>query len=105
MAKDLLTLLLLQHLKELRIPEPELEYQFDPMRRWRFDLAWVRQRLALEIEGGVWTGGRHVRPVGYVGDLEKYNRATVLGWRLLRVARSSVENGGAAKLVKEAWIS
>jgi len=71
---------------KLGIPAPEREYRFDPERRWRFDFAWPGLKVAVEIEGGVWIRGRHVRPAGYLGDLEKYNRAVVLGWRVLRYA-------------------
>jgi hypothetical protein len=67
------------------LPVPTAEFQFDPQRRWRFDYAWPgRLNVALEIEGGVWTRGRHVRGVGYLRDMEKYNRAVELGWRVLR---------------------
>jgi len=72
--------------RKLGLPAPECEYRFDPERRWRFDFAWPSLQIAVEIEGGVWIRGRHVRPVGYLGDLEKYNRAVVLGWRVLRYA-------------------
>lgn len=65
-------------------PEPVREYQFHPDREWRFDFAFPLHKLAIELEGGVHSGGRHVRGTGYVNDLEKYNAATMLGWRLLR---------------------
>jgi very-short-patch-repair endonuclease len=71
---------------KLGLPAPECEYRFDAERRWRFDFAWPNLKLAVETEGGVWIRGRHVRPVGYLADLEKYNRAVVLGWRVLRYA-------------------
>lgn len=63
---------------------PTLEYRFAPPRLWRFDLAFVHWRVGVEIEGGVWVHGRHVRGQGYESDLEKYNAAVELGWRLLR---------------------
>ena len=62
----------------------ESEYRFHPTRRWRFDYACKALRLAIEVEGGVWTKGRHTRGCGFVGDMEKYNTAAVLGWRILR---------------------
>jgi very-short-patch-repair endonuclease len=64
---------------------PHTEYRFAPPRRWRFDYAWPTQRIALEVEGGAWTRGRHTRGKGFIADMEKYNVATVMGWRLLRV--------------------
>lgn len=69
--------------KKLPAPTPELE--FAPDRKWRFDYAWESAKLALEVEGGVWTEGRHTRGSGFVKDMDKYNAAAVLGWRLLRV--------------------
>ena len=67
------------------LPEPEREYRFAPPRRWRFDFAWPKRRLAVEIEGGVHSGGRHVRGQGFVDDAEKYLGAIVLGWTVIRV--------------------
>ncbi len=40
--------------------------------------------VAVEIEGGIWTGGRHTRGKGYQGDMEKYNAAQLYGWKVLR---------------------
>ena len=68
----------------LGLPVPVAEFRFALPRRWRFDYAWPDYLVALEIEGGVWTGGRHVRPSGFLGDMLKYNCAAVLGWRVLR---------------------
>ncbi len=53
-------------------------------RDWRFDLAWPDQRVAVELEGGTWVQGRHIRPAGYRSDCEKYNVAQLLGWIVLR---------------------
>ena len=69
--------------KELR-QECVKEYRFHPKRKWRFDYAFPAVKLALEVEGGVWTRGRHTRPQGFLNDIEKYNTATLLGWRVLR---------------------
>jgi hypothetical protein len=66
------------------IPAPVAEYRFALDRRWRFDWAWPDQLIALEVEGGVWSGGRHTRGAGFAGDIEKYNRAALAGWRVLR---------------------
>lgn len=75
---------------------PVAEYRFDRVaigkpRGWRFDFAWPESKVALEVEGGVWTEGRHVRGAGFVEDMEKYNRAAVLGWRIVRVLPEQVE--------------
>ncbi len=62
----------------------EPEYRFHPDRRWRADLADPNKKIMIEIEGGVFVYGRHNNAVGYVKDMEKYNVATHLGWRVLR---------------------
>ncbi len=66
------------------LPEPTLEHRFAPPRQWRFDLAWPELKLAVECEGGIWTGGRHTRGKGFEDDCVKYNAAALLGWTLLR---------------------
>ena len=60
------------------------EFRFHPVRRWRFDFAIPELKLAIEIEGGSWTQGRHTRGKGYQGDIEKYNTAQLMGWKILR---------------------
>lgn len=67
----------------LTTPTPEFKYH--EKRRWRIDYAFVEHKIALEVEGGVWSNGRHTRGSGFVKDMEKYNALAVNGWRLLRV--------------------
>ncbi len=78
------------------------EHRFCPGRKWAFDLAWLPERLAVEVEGGVWTGGRHTRGSGFVKDCEKYNTATMDGWRVLRVHTGTVGDGTGWKMVARA---
>lgn len=66
----------------------EKEYRFHPIRRWRFDFADLDNKIGIECEGGAFINGRHSRGTGMVKDTEKYNQATILGWRLLRYASS-----------------
>ncbi|MBU2061919.1 MAG: hypothetical protein KKH44_08765 [Bacteroidetes bacterium] len=73
----------LQLLKKEKLPLPEVEYRFCG-RRWRFDYAYPDRKIAIEQEGAVWVSGRHTRGSGFVKDMEKYNQAAILGWRLLR---------------------
>ena len=60
------------------------EHIFYPGRKWRIDFAIVDLKIGIEIEGGVWSGGRHTRGNGFVDDMEKYNAAVTLGWVILR---------------------
>lgn len=95
------------------LPEPKKEYRFAPPRRWRFDYAWLDEAmtriglgdahlLALEVEGGVFISGRHSRGAGMIKDMEKYNQATLLGWRVLRVTPKQIADGSALTLVEQA---
>jgi hypothetical protein len=69
---------------------PEPEYKFHPTRRWKFDFCFPNHMVAVEIEGGAWTNGRHTRGKGFIGDMEKYNAATELGWKILRYTPSDL---------------
>ena len=60
------------------------ELQFHPVRKWRFDYAFSDLKVAIEIDGAVWTQGRHNRPAGYLADIEKLNTAASMGWLVLR---------------------
>jgi hypothetical protein len=66
---------------ELPIPTPE--HRFAPPRRFRFDYAWIEEHLALEVNGGCWTEGRHTRGAGFIRDMEKLTIAAGLGWRVV----------------------
>lgn len=78
------------------------EYKFHPTRRWRFDYAIPEHKIALEVEGGVWTGGRHIRAQGFLGDMEKYNTATLMGWRVFRTTPDELYKTATIKLLRNA---
>jgi hypothetical protein len=82
----------LKMLKQEKLPVPETEYKFCPDRRWRFDYAYPQIKLAIEQEGGVWSGGRHTSGAGFIKDMEKYNKAVILGWRVLRYTPDQMLN-------------
>lgn len=60
------------------------EYKFHPTRKWRFDFAIPKHKIAIEIDGGVWNYGRHNRATGYMADMEKFNAAASFGWVVLK---------------------
>jgi len=62
----------------------EREHVFCEGRRWRFDYALTKQKIAVEVEGGLWIQGRHNRAPGMIADMSKYNEAAILGWTVLR---------------------
>lgn len=75
------------------------EHRFHPKRRWRFDFAWLPEMLAVEVEGGVFSRGRHTRGSGFVEDCEKYAEAAILGWTVIRVPTSWATSGKAFRLI------
>ena len=84
------------------LPLPVVEHRFHPVRRWRFDYALPKHFLAFECEGGVWSGGRHIHPTGFLKDMEKYNTAQLMGWVVYRFTPKMVKNGKALELYEKA---
>ena len=72
----------------LDLPKPTQEVVFakEYGRKWRTDfmIAQGTTKIAIEIEGGAFSGGRHTRGVGFVADMQKYNAYSMLGYTLLR---------------------
>lgn len=84
------------------IPEPVREYRFAPPRRWRFDYCWQAAMLALEIQGGIWTGGGHVRGKHLLTEHEKLNAAAARGWRVLFTTPAQVDDGSVFNAIRAA---
>lgn len=92
------------HLKVMKVKGFEREYKFHAKRRWRFDFAHPKLKLAVEIEGitswgknkdGSMKIGRHQSAKGIKGDLEKYDEAMRLGWTIYRCSQDMVSSGRA----------
>ena len=77
-------------LKE-RWPDAVAEFRFNPKRKWSADFAIPSERLLIEVEGGIFSGGRHTRGAGFMGDMEKYNSAAMLGYRVLRYSPTQLK--------------
>ncbi len=91
---------LAQHLKAHNISF-EREFKFHDVRKWRSDFLIVGHKLLVEVEGGIWSNGRHTRGDGYQTDMIKYNAATELGYRVLRFSTGQVKSGMAIKAIVE----
>lgn len=89
------------------IPFPVEEFKFHPTRRWRIDLCWPDQKLAMEIEGGIFltmengnaTGHRSI--TNFKGDMEKYNALSIHGYSLLRVTTRQMETCESYNYLRE----
>lgn len=92
----------LQVCKVFGLPEPHREYKFHPTRRWRIDYLFEHngRRVALEVEGGVWRGGRHTNPAGFMKDMDKYNAISAAGIVLLRTTPGELMKTETIELVK-----
>jgi very-short-patch-repair endonuclease len=90
------------HMKELGLDFIS-EFAFAPPRRWRFDYALrpIEEKVAIEIEGAIWSQGRHTRGAGYQKDLEKYRVAAALGYRVFRFSTEEVLNGTAREFIEK----
>lgn len=90
---------LIQHLQAYRINFTQ-EFQFNKDRRWRADFHILDTRILIEVEGGIWSGGRHTRGKGYIADMEKYNSATALGYSVYRYSTEQVKSGKAIEEIR-----
>lgn len=93
---DLFTALVKADLKATCVKE----FKFHPTRKWRFDYALPEYKVAVEIDGGVWTQGRHTRPQGYINDLEKFNEAAAMGWLILKFTPQEQYRKATLELIK-----
>jgi hypothetical protein len=86
--------------KALKGPPIETEWHFHPTRQWRMDFAFPKKLIAIETEGGVWSGGRHTRGSGFVKDCEKYCEAALLGWLIFRLPESMINADWVERIIK-----
>lgn len=116
MAKSYNEKIVTAYYAEHGIPAPIYEYKFCADRLWRFDLAWVNPPvtrtfiagrvgagLAIEVQGGLFSGGRHNRGAAMLKEYEKLNKAACLGWRILYVQPRELCMASTVLLIKEAF--
>ena len=87
-------------LKALKI-DFEQEFKFHQRRKWRADFHLKGRMILIEVEGGIWSGGRHTRGKGYIGDMEKYNAAAMLGYQVIRFSTEQVKSGLAIQQIEK----
>ena len=78
------------------------EFRFEPTRRFRADFGFPDVRLLVEVDGGTWSAGRHVRGSGFARDAEKNNVAQLRGWRVLHFTGSQIRSGQAGATIEKA---
>lgn len=87
--------------QEAGLPVPLREYRFHPVRRWRFDYAFLAQKVAVEVDGGIWVRGRHSGGSGQLKDMEKMNSAVLAGWRVLHFTPQQVLSRDAFAMLQQ----
>lgn len=93
----------------VKLPAPTREFRLLVDRRWRFDFAWLPQKILVEVHGGTGTfvQGRHVRgahvtPEGFEKDREKINSAVLEGFRVLEFTGKQIKTGLAIGMIEKA---
>lgn len=99
------------------LPEPESEYPFakEVGRDYKADWAWPAHKIILESEGGIFgTGppcsvcgrsgpGGHSSIDGILRDIDKYNLAQTLGFRVYRCTPTDISTGMVFELLKKVF--
>jgi len=80
-------------------PELTKEHRFHPHRRWRLDYYHAPTRTGIELHGGVWSEGRHVRGNGFLGDLDKMNAAQMQGLVVLQLGTGQVDHQHVTEII------
>jgi len=70
----------------------ETEHRFYEYRKFRFDIAIMEGKIAIEYEGIFSEKSRHTNVNGYSVDAEKYNLAQSMGWRVYRYTAKNYKN-------------
>ena len=83
------------------LPEPTREFPFALPRKFRFDFAWIGERLAVEVQGGTYQRGAHSSGTGLARDFEKNNLAVLKGWRVLYFDTKMITDGRAVNTLVE----
>lgn len=74
----------------------EEQYRFLPTRLWKFDFAQPDNKIAVELDGGIWgKKSGHNSGIGILQKMEKMNEAQRLGWRVFSFSGDQVKNGEA----------
>jgi very-short-patch-repair endonuclease len=77
------------------------EFKAIPGRKFRFDFAFLKKKLLIEIQGGIWVRGKHGRGSGIYRDHEKLNLAAKHGWYVLQFDTKAISNKTAIAITKE----
>ena len=93
-SRELIKTAFAESIRERTGVEYEMEFYFArPERKWRSDIAFPSVRVAIEIDGGTWSYGRHNRASSVLSDMEKGNGYAQRGWLVWHLPWEWIEGG------------
>ncbi len=66
------------------------EEKYLPHRRFRGDFVNLESKTVIEIQGGVWVGGRHSTGAGINKDCEKALESLLHGWAVIPITANMI---------------
>jgi very-short-patch-repair endonuclease len=90
-----------KRLREAGIRNFKQQFKAIPYRKFLWDFAWVKQKLLVEIQGGIFQKGAHSTGAGIERDMTKLNLATLNGYRCLQFSRRMIEDGSAVEITRQ----
>jgi hypothetical protein len=87
---------------EAGLPQPQYGARILSNKRQHVDLAWLPQRIAVEVQGGIWQKSGHTTGNGLMRDYKKVNELQLMGWRVFLFSAEMIYNGEAINTIAEA---
>lgn len=92
---------LVEQLLRIDLPDFVSDYRWHSTRQWKWDIAFIDQRIAIEVDGARQDGkGDHQTEQGMTNDCQKQCNGILWGWTVLRVTATMVKSGEAADLIQ-----
>lgn len=85
------------------LPVPIPQFMPIPGRKLAFDFGFPDWRLLIEVQGGIWTKGKHGRGSGIIQDQDKLNLAVLNGYFTLQFSVNHIDDGTALRVIQRAF--
>jgi hypothetical protein len=86
------------------LPTPIFEYKFHKDRKWKLDIAFPAERVAVEVQGGLFVRGRHTQGAALLKEYEKLNELAQMGWRIIYVQPKDVTLQSTVDMIRRAMV-
>lgn len=88
------------------LPYMASEFQFDPVRKFKFDYCFPAWKVAIDLQGGIYSHGRrsgHTSVKGMENDMDKINLAQNCGWVMFQLSPRKLDKPHyVVSLIKDA---